>query len=283
MSLINDALKKAQKQRETTIGPATGGVTPTGTPPAPPGPPPPAAPAASPAGPNGGTPPPAPVTAPSQHNNVAVIAGAAVIVSLSVAATVYFLRGDKRAEGPVAVTPPPAAMAPSSPPPKTEPVAPSLVPTAPSMAATPPPIAVGAPPSSPAAATAGNLPPPTAPVLSTQAPSTVPATPVASPAESPISDPLKAPPLASAAEPAPRPTSSEGPPVKTTFRIQGMIDKFRISGIRLSPTESKVILNDHLFRVDDLVEPTLGLRLTKIESHLLTFSDADGNSYLKRF
>lgn len=62
-----------------------------------------------------------------------------------------------------------------------------------------------------------------------------------------------------------------------------MIDKFRISGIRLSDTDSKVILNDHLFRAGELVESSLGLRLTKIESHLLTFSDAEGNVYLKHF
>lgn len=62
-----------------------------------------------------------------------------------------------------------------------------------------------------------------------------------------------------------------------------MIDKFRISGIRLSDTDSKVILNDHLFRVNELVEPSLGLRLVKIESHLLTFTDGDQNVYLKHF
>ena len=71
--------------------------------------------------------------------------------------------------------------------------------------------------------------------------------------------------------------------MKATYRVQGMVDKFRISGIRLSDTESKVILNEHLFRVGDLIEPSLGLRLTKIELHLLTFTDAENNTYLKRF
>ncbi|HEY9153930.1 MAG TPA: hypothetical protein VIM69_02295, partial [Opitutaceae bacterium] len=78
--------------------------------------------------------------------------------------------------------------------------------------------------------------------------------------------------------PSPEPT-----PVKPTIRIQALVDKFRVSGIRLSDTDSKVILNDHLFHIDDPVESSLGLRLTKIEEHRLTFVDADGNTYVKRF
>lgn len=83
---------------------------------------------------------------------------------------------------------------------------------------------------------------------------------------------------------APTPSPSPEPTlVKPTVRIQALVDKFRISGIRLSDTDSKVILNDHLFRIDDPVESSLGLRLTKIEEHRLTFVDADGNTYVKRF
>jgi len=83
---------------------------------------------------------------------------------------------------------------------------------------------------------------------------------------------------------APTPSAAPEPTlVKPTVRIQALVDKFRISGIRLSDTNSKVILNDHLFQVDDPVESSLGLRLTKIEEHRLTFVDADGNTYVKRF
>ena len=48
-------------------------------------------------------------------------------------------------------------------------------------------------------------------------------------------------------------------------------------------TGSKVILNDRLFQENDLIEPALNLRLTKIEPHLLTFVDGNGIVYYKRF
>jgi hypothetical protein len=252
MSLINEALKKAQKQRESGASATTPPVTPP--PPAPPAPP--------------STPAPEPPRGPKGNSQMVVfaIAGAVVIVALSVVGTVYLLRSNTPPPTVVAVvapTPSPSVQASAAQTPVTAgvsgPIAPS---TAPSPTAPPPTVSLRNLDARSAAA--GAVP---TPVASTDAPkATAAPAPTATPA------PTQAPVV-----------SSETPAIKPTFRVQGMIDKFRVSSIRLAGTDSKVILNDRLFRINDLVEPSLGLRLTKIEAHLLTFTDAEGNEYIKRF
>lgn len=241
MSLINDALKKAQKQRE-------GSTTDLGAD---------LAPHAS-----GATTPSSPA---AKNNTLPMIAGAAVIVALSVAATVYLLRDGQRESTPLsgAATPPaPAPVSASN-------GAPPPLPSATSPA--PPPASA---PATPVAASSGPS------NTSAVPPVTVSLQPAPVAAQS--SPPSTSSEAVSLPESAPRATP-EADLLKTTNRIQGLIDKFKISGIRLADADSKVLLNDHLFRVNDLVEPSLGLRITKIESHVLTFTDADGNSYLKHF
>ena len=248
MSLINDALKKAQKQRE--VPPAT----------PPPGGPPPSTPLAA---------SPSPGPARGSHFTL-LIAGAAVLVSASVAVTVYLLRSDGRPENRLASgsvqTPPSAPTTPAAGVPITTPTSSSL-PSARSAPVVPQNETVAA----------------STPASSVSMPVTA-AGPTTTPAATPYSTPPAVAPVTSPFTPTPVVTApAEAAPVKASLRVQGMIDKFRIAGIRLSGTESKVILNDHLFRVNDLVESSLGLRLLKIESHVLTFVDGEGNTYLKRF
>jgi hypothetical protein len=40
-------------------------------------------------------------------------------------------------------------------------------------------------------------------------------------------------------------------------------------------------MNDHVYRVNDYVERTLGLKLTKIQEDMLTFADENGFEYTK--
>lgn len=280
MSLINEALKKAQKQRETTpaspASPASPGPGAPGTPP------PPAIPPAVAQSQGPFDPPPPRARNQEGSKNSVLIAGAFAIVAVSVAATVYFLREPARSSASATTGVAPAAAAanasaaPAAAPHHEAPgsgqvaTANTAVPQNTGAAAAPGPrVMVSLPGSAPAAV--GTVPAPAAaiPPAASQATVASPAATVASPA------------APSAAEA--RPALPEAPPVKATFRIQAMIDKFRISGIRLSDTESRVILNDHLFRANDVVEPSLGLRLVKIDAHTLTFIDGDGNSYQKRF
>jgi hypothetical protein len=42
-------------------------------------------------------------------------------------------------------------------------------------------------------------------------------------------------------------------------------------------------MNDRVYRVNDIVERSLGVRLIKVEADNLTFSDANGFTYVKYF
>jgi len=72
-------------------------------------------------------------------------------------------------------------------------------------------------------------------------------------------------------------------PVNPSIRIQNFIDRLRVTGIRMSTTGSKVILGDRLFNLGDIVDPGLELRLVKVEAGVLTFADANGRTYIKLF
>ncbi len=227
MSLINEALKKAQHQR------TGGGMD------APP----------MPGGGSGGSRGPSGMPT---GTLVLLIAGAAVVVVISVVATVYFVNrpsAPKVAAAPVVTAPVSAPVAPP-----TAPVAsaPSPVIIAPVIIKAPVPVVekpVTPPPAveQPAPATAAVTTPPAAPV------------------------PVPAP----AAEPA-----AEG---SLADRIATYVDKVRVTGIRTSETGSKVLMNDKVYRLNDLVDRKLGLRLVKIEADSLTFADATGATYVKSF
>ena len=64
-------------------------------------------------------------------------------------------------------------------------------------------------------------------------------------------------------------------------KIAEFIATLRVAGIRLSGTDPKVILNDRVYRANDLVDRTLQVRLSKIESTRLVFIDANGFEYSK--
>ena len=96
---------------------------------------------------------------------------------------------------------------------------------------------------------------------------------VAAPAPAPMPAPTPAP--APAAEPVVEGTLAD--------RIANYVDKVRVTGIRTSENGSKVLMNDRVYRLNDLVDRKLGLRLVKIESDSLTFADATGATYVKSF
>ena len=45
--------------------------------------------------------------------------------------------------------------------------------------------------------------------------------------------------------------------------------------------DSRVLINERVYRINDIVERTLGIRLIKVEPGILTFSDANGVTYAK--
>lgn len=87
------------------------------------------------------------------------------------------------------------------------------------------------------------------------------------------------------------PATSLPPPAKITLitppkpdeRIVQFVDSLKVPGVRSSGSESKVLINDRMYRVNDIVDRTLGLRLTKVSPDSLTFTDANGVVYVRNF
>ena len=70
-------------------------------------------------------------------------------------------------------------------------------------------------------------------------------------------------------------------PSKPDPKILAYLDALQIAGVRVSDTGSKVLMNDRVFRENEIVDHLLGLRLKKVESDTLTFVDERGVIYTK--
>ena len=70
-------------------------------------------------------------------------------------------------------------------------------------------------------------------------------------------------------------------PTKPDPKILAYLDALQIAGVRVSDTGSKVLMNDRVFRENEIVDHLLGLRLKKIDSDTLTFVDERGVIYTK--
>lgn len=249
MSLINDALKKAQRQRTE------------------------------------GNPSPADTTAPSTsseqlqrvarrekpagfRSQLMLIGGGAVaaVVLVGIGAIFFFSSGEQPTAAPaqpapVAVTPIPAVNAPSA--------------TTPTPApATPAAVTAALPPAQGTALAGSPAPAQQSPIASPSTPAAPPSQFVVSPAT--VSEPVPAP-TPSAATPAP----AERP--KPSTRMISVIEHFRVGGIRVSGAESKVLMNDKVYRINDIVDFELGIRLTGIETKALTFEDGRGAVHIRTF
>ena len=66
-------------------------------------------------------------------------------------------------------------------------------------------------------------------------------------------------------------------------RVSAFVDAVRVAGIRSSGNDSRVLMNDRVYRVNDVVDRALGVRLIKVASDSLTFADANGVTYVKNF
>jgi type IV secretory pathway VirB10-like protein len=90
------------------------------------------------------------------------------------------------------------------------------------------------------------------------------------------------PPPATVATAAPE-ASAPSAAVPTDPRIHAFVDAIKVMGIRSSGGDSRVLMNDRVFRVNDIVERTLGVRLISVAPDSLTFSDSNGGIYVKYF
>lgn len=79
------------------------------------------------------------------------------------------------------------------------------------------------------------------------------------------------------------PSGATTPPGTPSQRIQDFVDAIRVAGVRNSGAESKVLMNDRVFRINDIVDRSLGVRLIGVQSDTLTFRDESGAVYTKTF
>jgi hypothetical protein len=271
MSLINDALKKAQQlqtQGQPTPNP---GVTPnapvvTESPQASSG--------------QAGSPRASSASDRSMPGQFFMLLafGAGALIAVSVLATVYLLR---RPATPVVVQTP-AVLS------QTVAAAPVVAQT-PATSSAPVPVV-----KAPALALPLSIPPVTPAEVFAPAPAPV-VTKLPAPPPTAVTAPVTAP--AVAAVPSPAPTLSVTPaaslfspppaapatidPSKPDPKILAYLDALQIAGIRVSDTGSKVLMNDRVFRENEIVDHLLGLRLKKVESDNLTFVDERGVIYTK--
>ena len=61
------------------------------------------------------------------------------------------------------------------------------------------------------------------------------------------------------------------------------IDNIKVAGIRASTTDAKVLMNDRVYRVGSVVEAEMGLKLVGITANSLTFEEERGARYTRTF
>ncbi|HTZ19355.1 MAG TPA: hypothetical protein VMC06_00610 [Opitutaceae bacterium] len=260
MSLINDALKKAQNMR--TQGPAAG----------------------APPLPGDSLGPVAKRARPMPARWLAgIVAGAVVLVAGSVLATVFWLRKPEAIPAPKPIASA-HAVSESSPSPLPPPEVKIVEPAPALKTAAPVPVAVVAP-----AITVNE----TVPVAPKTEPRPAAPLPVATPAPDEHTAPpaiarTVAPPVSEVPAPAvaiaeSRPAPPPAPVPKHDARAQAFIEALRVTGIRASGSDSRVLMNDRVFRLNDIVDRPLGLRLTGVAADQLTFTDPNGMVYTRNF
>jgi hypothetical protein len=216
----------------------------------------------------------------STQTIVLVSAAALVLIVVSVVATGIFVTGKPQAAPAVAERPVPTPIAPV-----VEAAAPTvaLVSIPRAVSTYPTPVAVAA--ERPAIALSPTLAPTAVP---TAIPTAVPTlAPTAAPIAFPTAVPTEAPtPAALITLHPPEPVA----PAATTPAdqahndlVQGLVDRLQVSGVRAAGLGSKALVDGHVYRVNDVLDRTTGLKLVGVDEDHLTFVDAKGVKYVKTF
>ncbi|MEY4488143.1 MAG: hypothetical protein RIQ79_651, partial [Verrucomicrobiota bacterium] len=83
----------------------------------------------------------------------------------------------------------------------------------------------------------------------------------------------------------PPPAAAPVPVVRVTItqeaRVYAVLDGLRITGVRGLGLEARVLMNEKIYRINDLVDRELSLRLSEVLPGLLVFTDATGGTYKK--
>jgi hypothetical protein len=106
-------------------------------------------------------------------------------------------------------------------------------------------------------------------------------------ADTPPADPRATPQPAAGLPAAPLAPAVAAPAATTAPRADDKIaehlDRLRILGVRSPGPEARVLIGERVYRINDLVDRALGLRLQKVEPGRITFVDAAGATYTKNY
>ncbi len=244
MSLINEALKKAQRQRSLDNAPLSS--APSGV----------AAAAVT-----------THVRAASHRRSAAPVYFGLGLLVLGVVSTVVIMRYGFSPDSPAPVAMVQAPVAPArAAPVVVTPVAPTAVETG------------GARPAEVVTVTM----PLAAPIPKTPPPMPTPAVvspPVAAPV---VSETIPAPPPAVVAAP-PKPKQTGPTDAEREARAQAFISTVRLTGVRGLGAQARVLMNEKVYRLDDTVDPGIPLRLSAVRPGLLVFTDGKGRTYEKTY
>lgn len=251
MSLINEALKKAQRQRSLDNAPLS----------------------SAPSGVAAAAVTTHVATATRRRSYAPVWFGLGLLV-LGVGATFLIMRYGfgPTDRAPSAVSEP--AVARSDLPAAAPAVAPSVV-----APAAPAPTPAAEAPAAPFVSLPTFIPPPPTPPASPEpsAPAVAVAVPVA------VSPPPPAP-LAPVAVPVPvAPVPAPPTAAEREAQIYTFLNSLRLAGVRGVDREARVLMNERVWRLNDVVSPELGLRLSAVRPNLLVFTDTQGKTYEKPF
>jgi hypothetical protein len=98
-----------------------------------------------------------------------------------------------------------------------------------------------------------------------------------------VAKPTSAPaPLVAAATPETA-NAQKNPAAKPSAEVVAFIEAIHVTGVRSSGDGSKVLMNDHVYKVNDVVDRMLNVRLIEVKPDGLTFEDSNGVQYSKNF
>ncbi len=146
----------------------------------------------------------------------------------------------------------------------------------------------GEKPVSEAPAEASAPPPPSDPDSPSPEPPAIPTTPQNPAAEMPpaVNPPIDPALVGSPKAPVPASFSTPSPQPSTEDRqqIEDYIRNANVTGVRLSGPDSKVVLNNRVYRLkEQVLDLDLHLMIVGIQKSLITFEDEYGSRYTKRF
>ncbi len=66
-------------------------------------------------------------------------------------------------------------------------------------------------------------------------------------------------------------------------QVLAFLDSLRLSGVRKAGSQSRILFNNQIFRLNEVVHPETGLRVVEVQGREIIFADDSGVRYRKRF